>query len=167
MRVEWLPPAIELRGFGMTRRMFLLYFVLLFAILLSWEQNASLAQVQRSEPMDMSIVQLIANPSKYHGKLVRVIGFCRLEFEGNALFLHREDFEQGLTKNGVWLDIGWPVPENYRSLSDGYVLVEAVFDAEEHGHMGLFSGELKKVTRMNRWSPRRELEGRNKPESKQ
>lgn len=150
----------------MTRKWLLLHFVMLFAIL-SWGPTPSLAQVHRSEPMDLSLVQLIANLSEYHGKLVQVIGFCRLEFEGNALFLHREDFEQGLTKNGVWLDVGWPVPENYRSLSDGYVLVEAMFAAGEHGHMGLFFGELKKVTRMSRWPSRRELESRNKPRSKQ
>ena len=150
----------------MTRTGFFLHFVVLFAIL-GWGLNPSIAQAQRSEPMDVSLVQLIANPSEYHGKLVRVIGFCRLEFEGDALFLHREDFEQGLTKNAVWLDVGWPVPENYRGLSDRYVLVEAIFDAEEHGHMGLFSGELKKVTRMSRWPSRRELESRNKLPSKQ
>lgn len=42
------------------------------------------------EPRDVSLVQLIANPGDFHGGLVRVIGFCRLEFEGNALYLHRE-----------------------------------------------------------------------------
>lgn len=118
--------------------------------------HEALAQVEKPEPKDVSIVQLIANPIEYHGKFVRVIGFCRLEFEGDALFLHREDFEQALTKNALWLDVGWPTPEILQKLSDGYVLVEAVFDADSKGHMDLFSGSLKKVNRMDRWRSRKE-----------
>ena len=117
-----------------------------------------LPPVQAAEPRDVSLVQLIANPSEFHRKVVRVIGFCRLEFEGNALYLHREDFERGIAKNAVWLRLGWPVPESRRPLSDEYVLVEATFDAEAKGHMGSFSGELVDITRMERWPPRLEFE---------
>ena len=53
--------------------------------------NETLAQVESQEPIDVSLIQLIANPNEYHGKFVRLIGFCRLEFEGDALFLHREE----------------------------------------------------------------------------
>jgi hypothetical protein len=114
--------------------------------------------VHAAEPRDVSLVQLIANPTEYHGKLVRVIGFCRLEFEGNALYLHREDFERGIAKNAVWLSVGWPVPEPRRQLSDEYVLVEGIFDGEARGHMSSFSGELRSITRMDRWPPRIEFE---------
>ena len=110
------------------------------------------------EPQDVSMVQLIANPSQYHGKLVRVIGFCRLEFEGNALYIHRDDFEHSISKNGVWLQVGWPVPENRRDMSDEYVIVEAVFDAEQKGHFGMFSGSLEQVKRLDRWGARAETE---------
>ena len=34
----------------------------------------------------VSLIQLIANPDKYHGKLVRVIGVINIEFEGNKIF---------------------------------------------------------------------------------
>jgi hypothetical protein len=101
---------------------------------------------------------LVANPTEFHGKIVRVIGFCRLEFEGNALYLHREDFERGITRNAVWLSVGWPVPKERRQLSDEYVLVEGTFNGEAQGHMGLFSGELRSLTRMERWAPRTEFE---------
>ena len=36
------------------------------------------------DPADVSLIQLIANPQMFDGKLVRVIGFLRLEFEGNG-----------------------------------------------------------------------------------
>ncbi|TSC77719.1 MAG: hypothetical protein G01um101424_342 [Parcubacteria group bacterium Gr01-1014_24] len=110
------------------------------------------------EAQDVSLVQLIANPSQYDGKLVRVIGFCRLEFEGNALYLHREDFEHSISKNAVWLQVGWPVPENLRAMSDEYVIVEATFSAEHKGHFGAFSGSLDEVKRLDRWGARSETE---------
>jgi hypothetical protein len=55
-------------------------------------------------PKDVSMVQLLAAPEKFHGKLVGVFGFLRLEFEGDALYLHREDDTQGVTRNVVWVD---------------------------------------------------------------
>jgi len=110
--------------------------------------------VQASDPKSISLVQLVANPAEWHGKLVRVIGFCHLEFEGDALYFHRDDFEQAISKNAVWLD----VPEGRQALSDQYVLVEGVFDAESHGHLGAFSGVLKDVRRMERWPSRREFQ---------
>jgi hypothetical protein len=58
----------------------------------------------------------------------------------------------------VWLNVGWPVPENRRGLSEEYVIVEAVFDAEQKGHMGLFSGVLKEIGRLERWPSREESE---------
>ena len=110
------------------------------------------------EVQSVSLVELIANPANFHGKLVQVIGFCRLEFEGNALYLHREDFEHAISKNGLWLQVGWPVPENRRTMSDKYVIVEATFSAEDRGHFGAFSGSLINITRMDRWVSQAEIE---------
>src|SRR5262249_56553340 len=121
-----------------------------------------LPRVHAAEPQDVSLVQLIANGPQWRGKVVRVIGFCRLEFEGNALYLHQEDFERGISKNAVWLRVGWPVPEKYRPLSDEYVLVEAVFDAEDHGHLGRVSGPLTDIRRLERWPSRTDFERSNR-----
>jgi hypothetical protein len=141
------------------RKWCMLALLLLFVILGNFQgaNDETLAQVEQPEPEVVSLVQLIANPKDYHRKFVLVIGFCRLEFEGDALFLHSEDFEQGLTKNALWLDVESPIPESRQKLSDGYVLVEAVFDAEEKGRMDLFSGSLK-VKRMQHWPSRKEIE---------
>ena len=123
--------------------------------------DAPLPQVHAAtaqEPQDVSLLQLIANPNQYDRKLVRVIAFCRLEFEGNALYLHREDFEHSISKNGVWLQVGWPVPDNRRAMNDEYVIVEATFSAEHKGHFGMFSGSLEEVKRLDRWGSQAETE---------
>src|SRR5690349_6313687 len=82
---------------------------------------STLSPVKAQMPVDVSLIQLIARPADFDKKMVRVIGFCHLEFEGNGLFVHRQDFEQSISKNGLWLD----APRGKASLSDRYVIVEA------------------------------------------
>ncbi len=53
---------------------------------------------------DVSLIQLIANPQAYDNKRVRITGFLHLEFEGNVIYFHNEDFRYRLTKNGLWID---------------------------------------------------------------
>lgn len=120
--------------------------------------NEVVAQVKSTRPSFVSLVQLIANPNEYHGRLVLVIGFCHLEFEGNAIYLHREDFEQGIYKNGLWLDVEDILSINTSKLSDGYILVEGVFNAKNKGHLGQFSGCLGEIERIEHSPSRKELE---------
>jgi hypothetical protein len=106
------------------------------------------------EPLDVSLIQLIANSDKYDGKLVRVIGYLRLEFEGNALYLHQEDYEHSLIKNGIWVNTTPEIMKNQAKLNNTYVLLEGTFDAKRFGHMGLFSGEIRDIRRADLWGVR-------------
>jgi uncharacterized membrane protein YcgQ (UPF0703/DUF1980 family) len=114
---------------------------------------------------DVSVVQLIANPDQFDGRSIRVIGFCWFEFERNALYLHREDFEQGIAKNAVWLSMRAPVSSEYTNLRNKYVIVEGTFSASEHGHFGMFSGSIKSITRLEEWNRQGEVIPPRKPES--
>jgi hypothetical protein len=49
----------------------------------------------------VSLVNLIANPDRFHGRWIRVQGVCNLAFEGNALYLSKEDRRHFVTKNAV------------------------------------------------------------------
>ena len=102
------------------------------------------------EPQFISMIQLIQQMEKYHGKTVRVIGFASLEFEGKALYVGRDDFENGITKNAAWLDVKL-TPET-QELHKKYVIVEGEFDQDQLGHLKLFSGTITKVTRLELWS---------------
>jgi hypothetical protein len=129
--------------------------MLLFACLFSFacqKADGRLPVVEAAEVVDVSLLQLIATPTTYDKKAVRVIGFCHLEFEGNGLYLHREDYDQAIYKNSIWID----APPDKAALSDQYVLIEGTFDAGDHGHLGLFSGRLKNITRMEGWLSRKE-----------
>lgn len=103
----------------------------------------------------VSLINLIATPEKYHGKWVRVQGVANFEFEGNALFLHKEDFKLG-TKNAVWLSPDASVLKVdeatlAKNFNGKYVVVEGIFNMNDHGHMDLFSGSINNVSRIVSW----------------
>jgi hypothetical protein len=102
---------------------------------------------------DVSLLQLIAQPEKFEGKRVRFIGFVRIEFEGNAIYLHREDFDHGITKNGLWVALPADMTKQQQDeVNMHYVICVGVFTAKWQGHMGLFSGEIRNVRRLQLWS---------------
>jgi len=98
------------------------------------------------QPLEVSLIQLIANADAFDGEYVRVRGFYRREFEGTAIYVHREDYERRLTRNGLWVsgDVAF---------DQQYVLIEGRFSATRRGHLGLYSGEIGEVTRAIPWPP--------------
>ena len=97
-------------------------------------------------PLDVSMVSLLATPEKFDGQLIRVCGFLRLEFEGNALYFHKEDYDHGLYQNSVWVNLA-ESKENMK-LNLRYVFMEGVFRAKDHGHLGLFGGTIDQIKRV-------------------
>jgi len=55
-----------------------------------------------------------------------------------------------VTKNGLWIDV--PSNEATRKLNGKYVIVEGVFDPTRKGHLGMWSGMIKEVSRFELWS---------------
>jgi hypothetical protein len=125
----------------MLKRLLLLYLV----------ATALSMPMMSQEPIDVSIVQLIATPKAFDGKLVRVTGFLRLQFEDTELYLHKEDSDHGLYLNGLWVDLSPTYKKGKISLDMHYVLVEGIFEAEHRGHMGMSSGTLTKIQRVEVW----------------
>jgi hypothetical protein len=128
-------------------------------------QNSDSAQLARScEQEDEShrctlwgpsLIALIARPELYDGRRVRTVGFVHFEFEGNTLYVSREDYDNAIAKNGLWID----PPPGFQSSNgvaraqpnDRYVIVEATFSAQRQGHMGMSSGALEHVSRLDAW----------------
>ncbi len=105
------------------------------------------------EPLDISLIRLIATPERFRGRLVRVIGYLVFEFEGNAMYLHGDDALFSISANALAVQTTREIDQRRASLG-GYVLMEAVFDPEVTGHRGLFcSGGLVKVRRCESWPP--------------
>jgi hypothetical protein len=113
----------------------------------------------RQRPVFASLIQLIATPERFDGALVRVVGFCHLEYEGTVLYLDKESFEAALPHNGVWLDMEWPVPEQYRPLTDTYVMIDGRFSAPKPGSLALHAGRISPIASMIHHPTRAEIEG--------
>jgi hypothetical protein len=99
------------------------------------------------------MIQLIARPELFEGRRVRVVGFVNLEPEDNGLYLSRSDWENGIRKNGVWIE---EPPDSVDGTKNWRwnrrnVLVEGVFTAKSKGHLGLWSGQISDVQRYDPW----------------
>ena len=101
---------------------------------------------------NVSIMQLVANPERYEGKRIQVIGFLRLEFEGNRIYLHREDYEQGIPQNGLAVQLPSAITnEQTNAVNMHYVICLGTFVAAPRGHSELWSGSIKDIERLQVW----------------
>lgn len=109
------------------------------------------------QPLSVSLLQLIATPDAFDGKYVRVHGFVRIEHEETAIYLHREDAEHMLTKNGLWLAANDVATEGSKEaqVKDRYALIEGRFVANKKGHRSLWSGSVEDISRMEPWEIRK------------
>jgi hypothetical protein len=116
------------------------------------ETTLAMREVE-SENMDVSIVNLICNPKKYHGQTIQIVGYLQLQFEGDAIYLHKEDCEHSLTSNSFWVNFSDKISKrpNLKSYNERYVILIGTFDMNSHGHMGLFAGTLKNIRRLDEW----------------
>src|SRR3989442_648937 len=100
-----------------------------------------------------SLLELITRPEVYDGRRVRVVGFVNFEFEGNALYLSRTDWENGLTRSAVWVDPPTGFESNWGPArgqpNRRYVIVVATFRAGRRGRLGLFSPAMDEITRLD------------------
>lgn len=101
---------------------------------------------------DVTMIQLIATPEKYDGQLVRVIGVGNLEFEGNCISLSKEDLKYGVG-NSIWIELGEKAIsyEEAQRYNGEYVIIEGVFDKDDCGHMDMFCGSIKNISRYDLW----------------
>jgi hypothetical protein len=107
-------------------------------------------------PLEVSMIAVLANPQAFDGKLIRVSGYCSLGFGDNGLYLHREDFQQALFKNGLWLDVEWPLSPT-QTVNNRYVTVQGVVDAHRQGHLSLWAAEIRDVRSITPHPSRSEL----------
>jgi hypothetical protein len=99
---------------------------------------------------DASIIQLLARPEVYNGKQVRLKGYIHLAFEGNGIYLHREDQQRSLYSNGLWVEFK-PGAKITPECQDRYVLVVGTFAPSGRGHMSLWGGTVKDIFRCVPW----------------
>lgn len=101
---------------------------------------------------DVTMIQLIAAPEKYDGQLVRVIGVGNLAFESNCISFSKEDLKYGVG-NSIWIELdGKAISyEEAQKYNGEYVIIEGVFDKDDCGHLDMFCGSIKNISRYELW----------------
>ena len=112
------------------------------------EANETNISQPQGEILDASIISLIANPKLYDNKMVRVTGYLKIEFEGDAVYFHKEDEINRICKNGLWLDLSNCDKESLKAANESYAIIEGVFHSDDLGHTDLFSGAIKSIKRV-------------------
>ena len=107
--------------------------------------------------IDVSLISLFATPDKYHDMPISVIGVSNIAFEHNSLYLSKEHWANFVWKNSIWITPNYEaIGKTKKELSKfngQYVLVKGVFDKNNYGHLGLFSGAIDNVTGFRPWPP--------------
>ncbi|MBI4707625.1 MAG: hypothetical protein HY761_06845 [Candidatus Omnitrophica bacterium] len=122
------------------------FIIILFFLSFILFETISFSQKMTRYPLQISIINLIATPEKFHGEKILVSGFVQIDFEGNAIYLSKTDCEKIFTKNAIWLSIDHI--KEFDNFKEGYATIEGVFDAMDNGHGDMFSGSIKKITRV-------------------
>jgi hypothetical protein len=136
--------------------------ILLTFSAIGYGQNGKKSDNQKDDvgPLDLgitentSLIRLIATPEKYDGKTIQVVGYLHLEFEGNALYLHKEDYENNLDNNAFWVSFSENIKKrDLKKYNDIYVIIIGTFRMNDKGHLGLFGGTLDNIVRLDpvRW----------------
>ena len=110
-------------------------------------------EISKFDEYDISMLRLIVNHEKYHNKTVQIIGYLNLEFEGTAIYFHKEDYENGSSRNGMWVSFNEDLSKkkDLQKFSKKYVIIQGKFDMNSKGHMGMFGGSIKNITRLDEW----------------
>lgn len=97
---------------------------------------------------EVSIIKLISEPDTYEGKLVKVKGVGKIDYEGNAVYLSRFDYDHFIKKNSIYLKFQKSVKRealiDLKKLNGRVVIVEGYF-TNNTGFMGLHAGTIENV----------------------
>lgn len=78
-------------------------------------------------PVNVSMIQLIATPEKFDGKLISVVGFLGVDPEDARLYVSEEDYKRYIPGNGVWIDENKQMQRDIEQVDLHYVTIVGVF----------------------------------------
>ena len=110
----------------------------------------------KAKLLNVGMVMLLANPEHYDGHVIRTIGFLAVENEGDALYLHKEDYRCGLTQNSFALRLDESQRKQWKDANLKYVIIEARLNAYGLERDDRWGGAIDHITRLEAWPIDRE-----------
>jgi len=135
----------------MSRTLSYIFTVLLFA---SHAVLADSSSMKDPDPIPVSIINLIATPERYDGKLIQVAGWASIYRESHSLCLAEK---VPSTLDCIWMDydfLGIPSdPDNAKkarqqlmtAIQHKFIVVRGKYDANMRGHLDMWSGSIAKI----------------------
>ena len=119
--------------------------------------SAPAAQHDETTFETATVMQLLAEPDRWHQKRVRVRGTLSLKFEGSSISdnhqrLWLDLFREPYTGESVKREWGQIARWQKQGLEGKRVVVLGIFDKNEKGHLGMWSGGLKQILSISRVS---------------
>lgn len=122
-------------------------------LFLLWGAPSASVVAAGSEPLNVGMVTLLANPERFDGTLIRTHGFVFIQPDSDAIYLHEDDYRYGLTKNAFALDLSEAQRKQFKKLSLKYVLIEGTMHSKSPDATYSYSGTIVNVTRLEAWGP--------------
>ena len=107
---------------------------------------------QQQKPLPVSMLQLIATPERYDGKQVSVVGFLVFGFEGDWLYLHKEDRDNDILANCIRVDRTKQMSRDLEKLDRNYVQIVGRFRQEVISSGFASQGHIVNVEKCELWS---------------
>lgn len=129
----------------------------LISFILACSLLAGPVSLRPDRPKPVSLIQLIANPEKFDGKLVAVNGFLSLgehpEFVGQQpiLYMNQEDAKNLLLGNSVWVVPSDQMRRDQEKIDRMYVTLTGLFRAARTGTDSYEGGTITQVQTCTKW----------------
>jgi hypothetical protein len=107
---------------------------------------------QHVDALTVSLLQLIATPEKYDGKLVQVQGYLDMSREGDLLYLHQIDSENVLLANAIWIRRTEQMGVDKVKINLRYVKVIGIFRLGFKEQLGNPANGIPEVFKVEPWS---------------
>jgi hypothetical protein len=123
----------------------------LMFVVVSASMSVCFAQ-QGQQPIDVSLIRLVASPEKYDGKFVRVAGYFSAGREGDGLFVNKTDYDNALIANGIWVRRPDSKICNAKELDQKYIQITGIFKSDFKEQLGTPDSGILTVFTCRFWS---------------
>jgi hypothetical protein len=101
-----------------------------------------------NSPYRVAINAILENPDVYESTHLQVVGYLNLDWEADAIYESKNDFT---ANKGLWVHLNQFKFRGSNRLKGHFVVIDAEFDANDHGHENLWGGALKNITSIKRY----------------
>ena len=118
--------------------------------------NQAIGEEMRSYK-DVSIIQLLANPEKYDGALITVIGFTLVTDRTSKIYVSHIDYERNIPFNSLSLALNRKESKEYLKITKNfkvqkqYSIIEGTFNAKRKKSNLVNIGTIENITRFDAW----------------